>query len=665
MTLKDRSHLRDGIQLGVPAGLWLCVVSREVQAQASPASLPVNTEGVWPPEALLLAGVLLLSVIVLLVMLVRARRTVASLRISEERYRILMDQVEAVSIQGYSSDGIVSYWNDSSQSIYGYTREEALGKNLVDLIIPPPMRGEVREAIRHMGETGQPLPASELILMHKDGSEVPVFSTHSVVTTADGATVQYCLDVDISALKDAEKALRASEERFRLLVENAGDAIYLTDMRGRILEVNPEAERQTGFDREELLGMNMMELDVTQSPEALAAFARSISSERRACFETRHRRKDGGSFHVDLRVVFLEVGTLKYMLGLARDITTRKRDEELITEANETLTTILDGLCAAVNVVDIETHEILFMNKAMKEIFRRDCTGETCYRAFRERESVCDNCWVPGACPSGEPPDEMAVWEDMNPVTGLWGLNHDRAMRWIDGRMVRVQVTIDISERKRVEERMEASLHEKEILLREIHHRVKNNLQIISSLLNLQKQAVANPTAQSVLDESRGRIASMAMIHEQLYRSRNFAGLDVGEYLGQFLPRLVSACKGDREITLVLNAADIPLSLEQAIPFGLILNELATNAIKHGFRRRTRGTLHVSAALEDGEALVEVEDDGVGMPPGVSLSAPDTLGLQLVVSLAEQLKGSVSVDSPAGVRFRLRFPVVQDGPGSR
>jgi len=659
MALKDGTHLRYGILLVVPAGLWL-VVSRDVQAQATPSYLPTNASEGWPPEALMLTGLLLLSVIVLLIMLARARRTVAGLRISEERYRILMDQVEAVSIQGYSSDGTVCYWNDSSETIYGYTREEALGKNLVDLIIPPPMREEVRKAIRQMGDTGQPIPASELILMHKDGSDVPVFSTHSVITTADGVTVQYCLDVDISALKDAEKALRASEERFRLLVENAGDAIYLTDMRGRILEVNPEAERQTGFGRAELLGMNMMELDEVQSFEVLAAFARSISSERRACFETRYRRKDGGSFPVDVRVVFLEVGTHKYMLGLARDITTRKRDEELITEANRTLTTILDGLSAAVNVVDIETHEILFMNKAMKETFRRDCTGETCYRSFRDRESVCDNCWVPGACPGGVPQDEPVVWEDMNPVTGLWGLNHDRAMRWIDGRLVRVQVTIDISERKRAEERMEASLHEKEILLREIHHRVKNNLQIISSLLNLQKQAVANPTAQSVLDESRGRIASMAMIHEQLYQSRDFAGLDIGEYLSQFLPRLVSACKGDREISLVLNVADIPLSLEQAIPFGLILNELATNAIKHGFRTSARGALHVSAIQVDGEVQVEVQDDGEGMPPGVSLAAPETLGLQLVVSLAEQLKGGVSVESQGGTRFRLRFPVVHE-----
>ncbi|KAF0232413.1 MAG: two-component hybrid sensor and [Desulfovibrionaceae bacterium] len=663
MADKNRTHLSEGILLPVSAGLCLCAVFSEAQAQIAPAPTPTHLEGSWPPEALALAGLLLLAGAILLVMLLRTRRAVAKLRISEERYRTLMDQVEAVSIQGYSSDGTVSYWNDSSETIYGHTREEALGKNLVDLIIPPHMREEVRKAIRQMGETGQPLPASELILKHKDGSDVPVFSTHSVVTTADGETVQFCLDVDLSALKDAEKALRASEERFRLLVENAGDAIYLTDMRGRFLEVNPEAERQTGFSREELLGMNMMDLDVTQSPEALAAFACSISSERRACFETRHRRKDGGSFPVDLRVVFLEVGTHKYLLGLARDITTRKRDEELVTEANKTLAAILDGLSAAVNVVDIETHEILFMNKAMKETFRRDCTGETCYRSFREREAVCDNCWIPGATLSGNLPDEIVVWEDMNPVTGLWGLNHDKALRWIDGRMVRVQVTIDITERKRAEDRMEASLHEKEILLREIHHRVKNNLQIISSLLSLQKQAVLNPTAQSVLDESRGRIASMAMIHEQLYLSRDFSGLNLGEYLGQFLPRLVSACRGHRNISLVLNAADIPLSLEQAIPFGLILNELATNAIKHGFRNRERGTLRVSASLDDGEVLVEVEDDGEGLPPGMNLAAPETLGLQLVVSLAEQLKGSVSVDSPNGVRFRLRFPVIRNGLG--
>ncbi|MFZ5425585.1 MAG: PAS domain S-box protein [Thermodesulfobacteriota bacterium] len=586
-------------------------------------------------------------------------RALELLRESEERFRTLLDTVETVSVQGYSPEGVISYWNAASETVYGYSREEALGKNLVDLIIPGPMRDEVRAAIRGMAETGRPLPAGELVLARKDGTPATVFSSHAVVKTAGGETILFCMDVDISGLKKAQDALRESEERLRMLVESAGDALYLTDLTGRFVDVNPEAERMTGFTRQELLRMGVTDLDLNQNPESMAAFARVISSQRRVAFETLHKTKAGGSVPVELKVACLESAGKPLLMGIARDITVRKRAEETLTEANRVLTAVLDSVPAEISAVDVETHEILFMNTAMKRTFRRDCTGETCYRAFRELEAPCENCGIPALFGEDGQPCGVVAWEDYNPVSGKWNINHDKAVRWLDGRMARVQVAIDISGRKLEEDRMAASLKEKEVLLREIHHRVKNNLQIVSSLLSLQEGLTDNPEAREVLADSMGRVTSMAMIHEHLYRSDDLTEIDMESYLRQLLPGIVNSLRGHKDITLEIEAVPLPLSLEQAIPFGLVMNELAVNALKHGFAGRDEGTLRVSVHPGEVMVAVEVADDGNGLPEGFDPARPETLGMQLVTTLTGQLGGMLEAESGKGAKFSVTFPLAR------
>ena len=211
--------------------------------------------------------------------------------------------------------------------------------------------------------------------------------------------------------------------------------------------------------------------------------------------------------------------------------------------------------------------------------------------------------------------------------------------------------------RNRASRVLSASLREKDILLREIHHRVKNNLQIISSLLSLQEQGVDNPNALKVLADSQGRVMSMALIHEQLYRANDFSGIDARKYLQDFLPRLVSAYKGRRDISLRLAAPSINLVLDQAIPFGLIVNELVTNSLKHAFKRRDKGVISVAASVEEGVANLAFSDDGVGLPDSFNLETPTTLGLQIVSMLARQLHGEFTVEPGAGACFRIRFPL--------
>lgn len=215
----------------------------------------------------------------------------------------------------------------------------------------------------------------------------------------------------------------------------------------------------------------------------------------------------------------------------------------------------------------------------------------------------------------------------------------------------------DITERKREEEKIRASLREKEILLKEIHHRVKNNLQIISSLLNLQSAHIRDPRALEVFKEGQGRVRSMALIHEKLYQSDDLARVDFSEYirnLAAYLFRSYEVHAG--AVCLNVEAEDVLLGVDTAIPCGLIINELVSNSLKHAFPGGGGGSINITLRPAGAERLtLTVADDGVGLPEGFDVRATPSLGLQLVNTLARQLGGDVLVGDCAGAEFSITF----------
>ena len=215
----------------------------------------------------------------------------------------------------------------------------------------------------------------------------------------------------------------------------------------------------------------------------------------------------------------------------------------------------------------------------------------------------------------------------------------------------------DITERKEAEDQLRLSLQEKEVLLKEIHHRVKNNMQVISSLLDLQSAQITDPLVRAPFLDSQNRIKSMALIHERLYQSPDLARIDFTNYLQLLVPRLFDSYQTtDQQVSLKIQAEEVSLEVSQAIPCGLIINELVANALKHAFPKGRQGELCLRLEKSpDEEILLVVEDNGVGLPEGVDLGHSSTLGLQLVQVLTRQLKGSVAVHRSAGTRFELRF----------
>jgi two-component sensor histidine kinase len=217
---------------------------------------------------------------------------------------------------------------------------------------------------------------------------------------------------------------------------------------------------------------------------------------------------------------------------------------------------------------------------------------------------------------------------------------------------------------RRVEARtreLQSALREKEVLLKEIHHRVKNNLQVISSLLNLQAMHVTDPAAQAMFAESQGRVQSIALVHESLYSSADLSSVDFVDYIHTLVNTVIQAqARPERQIATVIDAGSVRLPVGSAIPCGLIINELVTNSLKHAFKGRDRGEIRVSLHNR-GPHRIEliVADDGVGLPTDLNLRRVSTLGLDLVFTFAEQLGAEISVQSEHGTTFTVVF---QDHP---
>ncbi|MCB9364337.1 MAG: PAS domain S-box protein [Flavobacteriales bacterium] len=217
----------------------------------------------------------------------------------------------------------------------------------------------------------------------------------------------------------------------------------------------------------------------------------------------------------------------------------------------------------------------------------------------------------------------------------------------------------DITEKKIAEEQLKDSLKEKEVLLKEVHHRVKNNLQVISSILNLQSSYIDDKKTLSILKESQDRIKSMSIIHESLYQTNDFSKINFSEYIVSLSKNLVHSYSYlDKFIDLTHNIDDVSLNLDTSIPCGLIVNELVSNALKYAFEGRKEGKIKINLSIDKKGVVLVVSDDGVGFPKNINFRETNSLGLQLVTTLVEQIDGTIEMINKKGTTYTIKFKQV-------
>ncbi len=457
------------------------------------------------------------------------------------------------------------------------------------------------------------------------------------------------------------RALEKSEARFRRVVESAPNAMVMIRSNGLIEMVNTQTEVVFGYARSELLG-RAVEMLVPQR------FREHHPALRGAFFGDPHSRpmgagrdlyglkKDGSEFPIEIGLNPIETEEGTMVLSAIVDISARKRLEERFRRVVESAPNAMVMIRSNGLIEMVNTQTEVVFGYARSELLGRAVEMLVPQR-FREHHPALRGAFFgdPHSRPMGAGRDLYGLKKDGSEFPIEIGLN---PIETEEGTMV-LSAIVDISDRKQKADRIEKALKEKDILLGEIHHRVKNNLQVIHSLLDLQTAKVQDETALKLLKESQNRIKSMALIHQTLYQSKDFAGVDFGNFLDSLVPSLVSSYAPDPGlITLSVNAAEVSLPIGVAIPCGLIVNELVSNALKHAFPERRAGQIAIELASEvHGQVALSVSDNGVGFPVDLDVANSMTLGLQLVALLCDQLRAQLTVNRSNPTSFLLRFSV--------
>jgi len=343
---------------------------------------------------------------------------------------------------------------------------------------------------------------------------------------------------------------------------------------------------------------------------------------------------------------------------LTREIGVRQAAEIRANESHELLLKILDSIDATIYVADMETHRIMFANKKMEKKFNRNLIGEKCFEVFRGIKSPCDHCTNDQLLDSQGNPAGLISWQGQNPITKEWYVNNDRAIKWPTGKFVRIQIATDITLIKDSEKALKKTLNEKGILLKEIHHRIKNNLQMVSSLLSLQANNFDDQKIIEAFMEAENRVYSMSVVHEILYQSDNFSSIKLQTYLENLLEHIIHIYYNSKNtVDLEINASGVTLDLEQAFTCGLIITELIINALKYAFPNGMSGNIEISAKQNTGNTIeLNIADNGVGLPKNFDWLNSKTLGFRLVRELIQgQLEGSWSQKKSSGVCWVIKW----------
>jgi len=560
---------------------------------------------------------------------------------SEEKYRILVEHIQdgVFIVQDYK----IRFANEAFAKIVGYTVEEITGMDIRELIAPED-RGMVEERY-YQRLAGMDVPKQyQFRALHKNGSRVLV--------SIDVGTINYHGKLaSIGTVKDITK-LKESEESLRAIVEASLDAIIVINEDGRVVLFNPAAENLFLYSQDEVLNKpaEMLLHDIVVGCEDMG--------KRVQC---RFKRKDGKIFDAEVAMAEGQTNGTRLIVMSIHDITERKQVEDALKESEERFRSIVEAAIDAIVLADSKGN-IISCNKSTERIFLYDIKElvgkpltilmpekyREAHRKEFERLLTTDESHVIG---------KVVELEGLRKDGSEFPIELSLASWTTKNETFYSAIIRDISERKEAEKKLKASLKEKEVLLREIHHRVKNNMQIISSLLRLQSANIKQKEYLEIFRDSQNRIMSMALIHEKLYRSEDFTRINFNEYIKELVSELLHSYKASDRITLHVDTDSVALDVDSAVPCGLIINELVTNSIKYAFPNNKPGEISISLHRNnEGEVELVVSDNGIGIPDTVDIRKTDSLGLRLVTLLAEnQLGGRIDLNTNNGTEFKIRF----------
>jgi PAS domain S-box-containing protein len=552
----------------------------------------------------------------------------------------------------------VTEFNVAAQRQFGYTTKEILGQPIEKLYATKKDYQVVKKALEKNNSF-----SGEIVNVEKSGQPFTALLSASLIKNAEGKVLgSMGVSRDITELKKAEEELRKSEERYRDIFENTTDFIFSVNKTGNIIYANDAFTKSLGHSARQLKKLTIFDLVAEGNLNKRGSvFKQLVGDSLLIEFTSKSGEKILAEGNANIR---LQDGKQHSVRAIFRDITKASESEQSALEQRAKLESIFDSTENLIMFTLDTEFKVTACNKNFIEYLEgkhklKIRPGDQFLEAINKHLNIDlyqDQLSGFKKSFAGKPQQfELplidkygeAVWMQMflNPVYFNEELEEISCLSY------------DITDRKEIDKKIRESLKEKEVLLQEVHHRVKNNLQVISSILSLQSSFVEDEKILTLLEESRNRIKSMSYIHEALYQRKDFSSIEFTDYVRTIVGNLVhtySITAG--RVELVTEFDEIYLSIDQSIPCGLIINELVSNAMKYAYEGVENPRLNICInQLQDDKIKICVADNGVGLPEDFRYEEADSLGIQLVYTLAEQLDGEVEINREGGTEFLITF----------
>lgn len=489
---------------------------------------------------------------------------------------------------------------------------------------------------------------------------------HVANRTAELVAANTELEKEVFERKLAEAELAEQRAFLRQIIDLNPNFVFAKDRLGRFTLVNQAIAEAYGTSVELLLGKT--DADFNSNAQEVESFRRidlDVLNTLTEKFIPEEVLTDAAG-HVRWlqtikRPIISPDGTAQQMLGISADITTRKHAEKALRQSEERFRQIAENIREVFWITEPSDNKLLYISPAYEEVW-----GVT-YESLPEMSQMWRD--------TIHPEDRARVFEAVETVLSNGGydleyriVRPEGEIRWVrdrafpitnvSGEVYRVAGVIDdVTERKNALELIKTSLHEKEVLLKEIHHRVKNNMQVITSLLSLQSRSIGDGQALAVFQDSQNRVKSMALIHETLYQSKDLSRINFAEYLQKLVAHVSRSYRLRPDaVRISVKVNDISLPIDTAVPCGLIINELASNSLKYAFPGDKKGEIKITFDRTDTHFVLCVADTGIGLPPDFDPEKGRSLGMKLVRMLTTQLGGEIECRNGVGTTFEIKFP---------
>lgn len=542
-------------------------------------------------------------------------------------------------------------WNKNAERYSEYCSEELSTMQAFDLIAEEDHQKLVEATNRVKKKEGE---GAELYLQTKTGDKIPYY-WRGYYIELEKQKYFLCVGVDITQQKRTEKEL-INEKRFNeALIESLPGNFYMLDGKGDFHRWNENFVQSMGYSPPEIADLSPADLFKDEEFEKIESGIEKVFVEGEAELETIAVTKDGKEIPYYLTGKRFERDGENYLVGVGHDISEQIKAREKLRRSEELFRNLFLNSPAGIVMVGPD-NKVQSINKSFENLF-----------GYSQEEI------------EGRDIDEVIVPDDdhgkriRKPVNLTKDSFHREAQRLtkegdeIDVFIASIPVFvdkkplagfgmyIDITEQKKYEKEIYSSLKEKHVLLQEIHHRVKNNLAVVSGLLQLQMYETEDPVIQETLRESENRIQTMALIHEKLYNSQNLSRISCDSYIGDLVETIRNTIETRKEISVKTDIAAVKLNINKAVPFALLVNEVVTNSFKHAFKNKDQGTISINLSKEGDHIYAQISDNGIGLQNDLSPQEQDSLGMNLINNFAEQLAADWEMGSDDGTYIHLKF----------